>query len=376
MAGRTRSSKGEFITFLDSDDVKFRNFISSHVQVHLALRLGIGFTSSRVVEIDADDRVINGSNLGFGFNPYDQEPRGLKPRETVPRLATVSDANFDTLTASTTLIGPKKTGWFWAPTSANVYRRGVMDIARPDIQQGVKLIAGDLYFCVFCHILGGSAVIDQTLSAYRIHSESTANSLPSMAQMRTSKRSAAATSMLGRQFILRTLLKRANSLSWIIKDRYWQAADQQSGETGEALTIYYANPEIAQIFAENLIDLVLVFGIEVVLTEFDKRFSSVESRLVILRRLLSQAPSFAASIYPEIYWGLIDWCAAVGGDAGAKFSRPQVVALFVQYCNCLISAYGQRSALGELRLRFPFKDLAALILRTWRAWLFRPSASN
>ena len=365
--------KGEFITFLDADDIKFPNFISSHVQVHLAGRLGIGFTSSRVVEIDANDRVINGSNLGFGFNPFDREPRGLKPRETVPRITTVSDADYDILDKCTSWIGPEKSGWYWAPTSANVYRRSVMDLARPDIDACINFIFADVYFSLLCHILGGSAVIDRTLSAYRIHAESASNVFPSMAQMRTSKKRAVANSMLSRQFVLRTLLGRADSLSWIIKDRYWQAINQQSGEIDEALAAYYANPEIQQIFAENLIALILAFGIEVTITEFNPRFPSTESRLVILRYLLSQAPRFAASIYPEIYWNLVDWCGA-GFDAGNYLSRPKVKALFVQYCDRMIAAFGRRRTLTELRRRYRIKDWCALIWETRRGWLF-PSAS-
>ena len=340
------------------------------------MRLGIGFTSSRVVETDADDRVINGSSLGFGFDPFDQEPRGLQPRDRVPRLATVSDAGYDALSKCTTWIGPEKAGWFWAPTSANVYRRGVMDIARPDIHRDVKLIAGDVYFCVMCHILAGSAVIDRTLSAYRIHSESTANLLPSMAQMQTAKKQAVIASKRGRQFMLRTLLGRADRLSWIIKNRYWQAVDQQSGETAEALAAYYANPEIAQIFAEFLIELVLAFGIEIVVKELSRRFPSTESRLVILSHLLSQAPDFAASIYPEIYWGLLDWCGAASVDELNNLSHARVMALFVQYCDCLIATFGRRRLLAELRRRYQTKDWATLIWRTRRSWLFPPGASK
>jgi len=365
--------RGEFITFLDSDDIKFPNFISSHVQVHLALRLGIGFTSSRVVEIDANDRVINGSSLGFGFIPFDQEPRGLKPRETVPRLTTISDADYDTLSECTAWIGPEKSGWYWAPTSANVYRRGVMDLARPEIEANVNFIAGDVHFCVLCHILAGSAVIDRTLSAYRIHDESTANAFPSMAQMRTAKKEAAANSIRNRQVILHTLLGRADSLSWIIKDRFWQAVDQQSGETGEALAAYYANPEIQQIFADHLVELIGTFGTEVVTRELGGRCPSAESRVTILRGLLSHAPSFASSIKADAYWKLVDWCASGSADVRDYFSRPEVVALFVRYSDCLVAAFGKRRVLGELRQRYPTTAWCALVWRTWRGWLF-PSA--
>ena len=365
---------GEFITFHDSDDIKFSNFISSHVQVHLATRLGIGFTSSRVVEIDVDGRVINGSSLGFGFNPFDQEPRGLKPREEVPRLVTISDAEYDILDNCTRMLGPEKAGWYWAPTSANVYRRSVMELVRPNIDTSNNFIAGDVYFCVLCHILGGSAVIERTLSAYRIHDESTSNVFPSMAQMRTAKKQAAIDSVRNRQYMLRTLLGRADRLSWIIKDRYWQAVDQQSGETGKSLEAYYNNSEIQLIFAEYLTELIEAFGVQVVAKELGRRLPSADSRFAILCHLLSHAPSIASSINADVFWELVDWCAPNSDDIRQYYSCPSVVALFVQYYDCLATAYGEPRLLRELRRRYHTKTWCAIIFQARCGWLF-PRAS-
>jgi glycosyltransferase involved in cell wall biosynthesis len=42
--------RGEFVTIVDADDILFPNFVSSHVQVHLALPYGVALTSSNVVE--------------------------------------------------------------------------------------------------------------------------------------------------------------------------------------------------------------------------------------------------------------------------------------------------------------------------------------
>ncbi len=360
---------GEFVTFLDSDDVKFPHFISSHVQVHLALRLGIGFTSSRVVEIDADDRVINGSNLGFGFIPFDQEPRGLKPRETVPRITTISDADYDILDKCTAWIGAEKTGWYWAPSSANVYRRGIMNLARPDIDAGNNFLFGDVYFCIFCHILAGSAVIDRTLSAYRIHGASSANALPSMAQIRTSKKPAALHAVRNRQVVLRTILARADSLSWSLKGGYWHAVDQQSSERGDELAVYYANPEIAEIFADYLAKLTAVFGIGVILKELGERFPSADLRFVILRRLLTRAADFDTPDKVDDFWRLIDWCAPENADLRPFFARTDVTAMFLKNYESLVLAFGAARLRRELQARYEIKHWRALVWRARRNWL-------
>ena len=50
--------RGEFVNFLDADDVLFENFQASHVQVHLATNTSVSFTSSNVVTIDGDDALL------------------------------------------------------------------------------------------------------------------------------------------------------------------------------------------------------------------------------------------------------------------------------------------------------------------------------
>lgn len=360
--------RGEFVTFLDSDDIKFSNFISSHVQVHLALRLGIGFTSSRVVEIDAENHVIVGSNVGFGFNSFDKEPRGLQPREKVPRLSTISDTEYDVLDQRTTKINPEIFGWYWAPASANVYRRSVLNLARPANDPKTHFIDGDIHFSTLCHILSGSAVIDRTLSAYRIHSGSTSNVLPSMFYMRTAKQERAEAQKRQRQVILRILLGRVDEFSWLIKDRYWLALDQQSGDSGDQLAAYYADPEVRKIFAEHFVQLIEAFGFDLVMTELGVRFPSADLHFTMLGALLAGAPSLASSDVDQ-YWKMVDWCTRDHGISGFYLDRPEVATLFVENYDDLVTTFGERRVLNELRKRYRTRSWWALIWRARRRWL-------
>ena len=361
-------AKGEFVTVLDSDDIKFPNFISSHVQVHLALRLGIAFTSSRVVEIDAEDRVINGANLGFGFIPFDDAPHGLKPRDSVPRLATISDADYELLSQATARIMPERAGWFWAPTSANMYRREVMTLARPERNPQVDFLVGDIHFCVLCHIFGGSAVIDRTLSAYRVHARHGDKARPafvSMLHMRTEPEAQAAAARRSRYCTLRTLMQRAGSLRWIIKDRYWQAVDQQSGETTEkTLAAYYAEPEVQQVFADYFVELIRDFDEQTVLHEFALRLPRLEARLAILRRLLSQAPGLRPSVEDAEYWRWVEWCMPTRPDELGHLTHPRVADLFADNLATLVKAFGSVRMLTELRRRFDRETRHAIIKRS------------
>jgi hypothetical protein len=69
---------------------------------------------------------------------------------------------------------------------------------------------------------------------------------------------------------------------------------------------------------------------------------------------------------------LVDWCGAASVDAPNNLSHLGIMSLFVQYCDCLIAAFGRRRALAELRRRYRTKDWATLIWRTRRSWLFPP----
>lgn len=278
----------EFVASLDADDQWFPNFLSCHVQVHLALSLGIGFTSSRVVEIDADNQIITGSNLGFKFNSIENALPGIGPNDKVPRLTTISLDDFNLLKAQTTRIDPESNGWFWSPGSGNVYRRRILNFARPEPSEYTNFIDVDIHFNRLCHILAGSAVIERTLSAYRMHNTNASNALPSMFHLRTAKRERAQAQERQRQEILRILLSRAESFSWLIKDRYWQAIDQQSGRTKDALIAYYADPEIQEIIADHLPQLIRAFGRPKVLQELRQRLPGlVVKRLTQSKELRS-----------------------------------------------------------------------------------------
>ena len=57
-----KASSGEFITFLDADDVLFSDFVGTHVYTHLALPWQVAFTSSHLVHIGPTRRLITGTS--------------------------------------------------------------------------------------------------------------------------------------------------------------------------------------------------------------------------------------------------------------------------------------------------------------------------
>ena len=158
---------GEFVTIVDADDVLFSNFLSSHLQVHLALPSSVALTSSNVVEMTADTRALTGAHTSFGSRG---EPitRGLRPADAALRLSTISDVDYLQLARSTS-THVSWGGWIWGPGTSNMYRRSILALVHQQPKDRTYFRAADSYLNPLCHVLGGTALIDRQLSAYRVH---------------------------------------------------------------------------------------------------------------------------------------------------------------------------------------------------------------
>ena len=165
-----RASSGDFICFLDADDILFPNFTSAHVFVHLALRQQVAFTSSDLVHINAAGRVLTGSsgiirNIFLSDSPdsdialadlaiSDEIDAVLNPqRQAIRRCIHVPNTRL---------------GYHWSSCSGLVFKRAALEmLSFEDVLLQMR-ISADFYWTL-CHFICGSAVIDSKLGAYRIH---------------------------------------------------------------------------------------------------------------------------------------------------------------------------------------------------------------
>ena len=171
--------QGSFVVVVDADDLLFPEFLSFHLQVHLALPVAVSVTSSDVVEINADNRVLDGNRVGFAAN-CEPESRGLKTAEQRVRLATISEADYQRLSDATITVPHWKSHWMWAAGTPNMYRKYALDVALPDVSRLSGYVGFNGYFCPFLHLMSGSTLICRRLSAYRIHGRNTSSCTPSM----------------------------------------------------------------------------------------------------------------------------------------------------------------------------------------------------
>jgi glycosyltransferase involved in cell wall biosynthesis len=165
-----RQSSGDYVSFLDADDVFFPDFVATHVYTHLALPWQIAFTSSDQVHLGPTGRVLTGTSGNirrtFLSAPIENDVK-LSPLHISSNI----DGALDDLGSKINrciYLPPALPGYHWGPTSSLCFKRAAVEqIAIEDLVRQVR-ISGDFYYTL-SHYINGSAVIDSKLGAYRIH---------------------------------------------------------------------------------------------------------------------------------------------------------------------------------------------------------------
>jgi uncharacterized protein (TIGR01627 family) len=260
-----------FVTIVDADDLLAANYVSAHVQVHLAVPQTVGFTSSNAVEIDSDGRVIARRYANFG-NGQDDLRRALSPAENVPRLAQISDPDYGRLSAAVSTVPATRDGWFWGPGTSNMYRRSILDLVRQKRRDPHYMRAVDSYLNPLCHALAGSTLIDLPLSAYRLHGSNDFAAHESVPGLRTGRAGSEALMEKERRETIEFVLARAEHFSGVVgRVRFWSIIDQLTNNPNPS---YFAHPAIQTAFAENLPSLIAIFGEKATYAELFRRYRS------------------------------------------------------------------------------------------------------
>lgn len=217
-------ASGEFVAFIDSDDTLLSNFASVHIQVHLASRHNIAFTSSAALETGPDGGLFSGSRSRESVHEI-ATPGGLRSADVVPRLGSIDGKLYDLLGKHTFLLPPTPLTWPWSPGTSNVYRRHILDILRPQCAADVMAkLSADGHFNRLAHCLGGSALIELPLSTYRIHGDNFAASAPSLAAMGGDGGPATKFHRVRAREMARVLVANASDFSNRIGEkRYWSS---------------------------------------------------------------------------------------------------------------------------------------------------------
>ncbi len=160
-----------YVTFLDADDVMLPDFLATHVFVHLALRVPLGFTCSDMFQTLGDDLVLG---TFVALNAYVREGVGREPDLLRPvdlGEATLPLARLKPVPADAVhRVAPDQRDWPWASMSAFVFRRDALNLVIHNPALRTLASNFDVYLARGVNALTGSAIIDRTLTVYRMHS--------------------------------------------------------------------------------------------------------------------------------------------------------------------------------------------------------------
>lgn len=252
-------SRGEFVTFLDSDDVLFPEYLACHLQAHIAAEAPVGFTSSNCVDVNADGVLLTGGNYNM-YRCWLQGMPALLTKERAVRLKGVEEGAYQALADSARSLPAQFPHWCWCPGSSNMIRRVLLDCLSPS-EHPTALSGGvDAFYLPILHALSGTILISRPLSAYRIHGKNDYSALPSLRGMPRSLSRTAGRPGPSHLRVTIWLIDRLDEIMMLTgSDRYWEVFSTATGLWSQP-RLTYSHSEFRAILARRYKQLVSHFG--------------------------------------------------------------------------------------------------------------------
>jgi glycosyltransferase involved in cell wall biosynthesis len=148
---------GQFVAILDGDDMWDPEFLERHVEAHLSRAGAAAMSCSDLALVDEAGALVAGGTPSFRSG----DPRINPKRHSVLK---VEGAGEDALV----FLGRDGRGWPWSATSGMMFRRNVLEAARPKDPAAIP-ISADAYLARIAHAIGGTVRIERRLGCYRLH---------------------------------------------------------------------------------------------------------------------------------------------------------------------------------------------------------------
>jgi len=291
------SLDGDFITTVDADDMLCPNFVSTHVQVHLALAQNAALTSSNLVEINSEGRALTG-HYELLNNASQPSGMGLRRIDAALRVPTVSDRDYHELARSVASYHSGG-GWIWGTGSSTMYRRSILELVHYSAPNRTWMRAVDNFLNPLCHVFGGSALINQPLSAYRVHGGNYYSQREVLLGVHGGSAEAMQRTRDNGIETLGIFLEKAAIYRPVLRDRFWFAFDQLSSDLRGPNGHLLSEPKLLTVLADHYQGLREIFGESDVEHELRARLASPDFYGVLRRGHRGPLPSWALLTHEE-----------------------------------------------------------------------------
>lgn len=149
------SAQGQFISFIDSDDILMPDYAKNHIKVHL--ETSVAFTSCQIIEIGEDDEIHTMNSIS---SPHCTNLDELFAGENV-KYKILKHKHFG--------------GWYWSPNSSAMFRKASIELIINYQNADKWKICPDKFLFNFANLIGGSAIIYTPLIGYRRHKNNAGN---------------------------------------------------------------------------------------------------------------------------------------------------------------------------------------------------------
>lgn len=159
-------AQGQFVSFIDSDDILIKDYAKTLIRVHMSC--SVAFASGQLIEIGEDDEIHTTYSVSSFHKQKCFELKSLNDLLNVD----VDNVDFKVLTLKDAPFG----GWYWSAMSANMFRKSALDLFMEyDTPENWK-ICPDKFLLNSAHLIGGSAVVYAPLLGYRRHPKNAGDS--------------------------------------------------------------------------------------------------------------------------------------------------------------------------------------------------------
>lgn len=165
-----KRATGLFVVFMDADDYLLPTFVESHLRAHLNTQMAAALSSSNEHQIDTDGNLIS-----YGLDYWRLPVEGSRKLGGPTKIDAISVAHSIDPRGEKEIvlqyIGPHADPahkWMWSTTSGIMFRKAAVDLALHDVVRSMR-ISADYFLLHFCHLLGGTLLIHESLGCYRRH---------------------------------------------------------------------------------------------------------------------------------------------------------------------------------------------------------------